>query len=359
VIICAEGVLPVSVTAGCFVLQSAILLIERYGLLAVFVNVLLEAAGLPLPCYPVLMIAAALASRSAYGLSEILITGVVATLLADFAWFWSGRQFGRQVLRLLCRISLSPDSCVRQTESTFAKVGPASLGFAKFVPGLANVAVALAGASEISWSSFVLFDGVGATAFIGVAVLLGAVFHNAVSAVLQVLGMLGLWAVLGIAVALGIFLLGKLWQRQRFIRQLRMDRITVDELRALIDTGAEPVILDVRGDETRRREGVIPGSLWAHPSDLDPVIRGYARDTELVVYCSCPNEASAALAAKHLRQAGFRKIRPLLGGTEAWIQAGHEIEPVAVVATDSELPVKQAAIDDTNIVDEEYERAVL
>jgi len=339
-------------------LQSTILLIERYGLLAVFVNVLLEAAGLPLPCYPVLMIAAALASHTTYGLSEIVVTGVVATLIADFAWFWSGRHFGRQVLRLLCRISLSPDSCVRQTESTFAKVGPASLGFAKFVPGLANIAVALAGASEISWPSFFVFDGLGAVAFIGLAVLLGAVFHSAVAAVLQVLATLGLWALLGIAMALGIFLLGKLWQRQRFIRQLRMDRITVDELRALIDAGAGPVILDVRGDETRRREGIIPGSLWAHPSDLDPVIRGYARDTELVVYCSCPNEASAALAAKHLRQAGFRKIRPLLGGTEAWIEAGYEIEPVAVVAADFGAPSKQSAIAESVSAEQKCEEAV-
>lgn len=338
-------------------MQSAIVLIERYGLLAVFVNVLLEAAGLPLPCYPVLMIAAALASRSDLGLAEVLTAGVVATLIADLAWFWSGRRFGRQILKLLCRISLSPDSCVRQTESTFAKIGPSSLGFAKFVPGLANIAVALAGASAISWPTFILFDTMGATAFIGVAVLFGAVFHNAVAGALQVLGTLGLWAVFGIAGAFAVFLLGKLWQRQRFIRQLRMDRITVEELRALIDAGAGPVILDVRGDETRRREGVIPGSWPADFSQLDIIVGFHAPDTELVVYCSCPNEASAAVAAKHLRQAGFRKIRPLLGGIDAWGKAGYAIHPYESISAVADTPFRPASV--ANPVGDNLEREAI
>ena len=105
-----------------------------------------------------------------------------------------------------------------------------------------------------------------------------------------------------------------------------MDRITVAELRKLIDDGQEIVILDVRPKEIRAQEGTIPGAVSAHPADTDPALEDYSRDKEIVVYCACPNEASAATAANHLKQAGFKKIRPLLGGIDAWVQAGHPVE---------------------------------
>ena len=96
-----------------------------------------------------------------------------------------------------------------------------------------------------------------------------------------------------------------------------MNRITVDELRGLIDQGRKLLILDVRPQEARE-EGMIPGAVPAPPS-IDPVVMIYSRELEIVVYCACPNEASAAFAAKHLKQAGFKKIRPLLGGIDAWV----------------------------------------
>jgi len=107
-----------------------------------------------------------------------------------------------------------------------------------------------------------------------------------------------------------------------------MDRITVSELRQFIDDRQELVILDVRPQDVRVQDGIIPGAISAHPADLDPIIKSYPRDAEIIVYCACPNEESAATAAKHLKQAGFKKIRPLLGGIEAWVQAGHPIERI-------------------------------
>src|SRR5262249_62078610 len=100
-----------------------------------------------------------------------------------------------------------------------------------------------------------------------------------------------------------------------------MDRITVAELRKLIEDGQEVVILDVRPQEIRAEEGIIPGAVSAHPADTDPTLKTYPREMEIVVYCACPNEASAATAAKHLKHAGFKRIRPLLGGIDAWVQA--------------------------------------
>ncbi len=312
-------------------MQNVIFLIERYGLIVVFLNVLVSQAGLPLPSYPVLMAATALAAGAGgvgdmTAISAILGVGVAAALTADLAWFWAGRIFGKRVLATLCRISLSPDSCVRQTEATFVRFGPASLSFAKFVPGLTNIAVALAGTSRTSLWAFLFFDLIGAALFIGAAVALGFVFRDAIGDVLAVLYDFGRFGLVILAAALGLYLASKWWQRQRFMRQLRMDRITVEELRSLIEDGANPVILDVRSEELRTRDGVIPGSIQAKLSELAQLRRVYATKSEIIVYCSCPNEASAAVAARHLKRAGFARIRPLQGGIEAWALAGHPVE---------------------------------
>jgi rhodanese-related sulfurtransferase len=115
-------------------------------------------------------------------------------------------------------------------------------------------------------------------------------------------------------------------QRQWFIRSLRMSRITLEELRRLMDERKDTLILDVRPPDVRAAEGIIPGAVAAHPAEIKSVIAMYSGDQETIVYCACPNEASAATAAKHLRRAGFKRIRPLLGGIDAWVKAGHPIE---------------------------------
>ena len=152
-------------------------------------------------------------------------------------------------------------------------------------------------------------------------------FQNAITDILFTLADIGKFGVLAILAALGLYLLARWWRRQAFIRQLQMDRISVDELRALIDEGKKLLILDVRPKEARMQHGFIPGAVPAHPEDIDPVVTTYSRELEIIVYCACPNEASAAVAARHLKQAGFKKIRPLLGGIDAWVQAGQPVAP--------------------------------
>ena len=140
---------------------------------------------------------------------------------------------------------------------------------------------------------------------------------------------LGTVGIIAVVAALILYILLRWWQRRAFIRQLRMDRISVEELIAMIDAGNIPVILDVRSAATRARDGIIPGALAAHPQDLHPTLMDFDRNAEIVVYCACPNEASAATAAQHLRKAGFRKIRPLLGGVDAWVGAGRTLSGMA------------------------------
>lgn len=300
--------------------------IQDFSLLIVWVSVLVNATGLPLPAYPVLMMAGALSAAHGPSLSIILFTAATAALIADLGWYLAGVRVGRRLLAFFCKISVSPDSCVRQSENLFTRIGPIALLFAKFVPGLGNIAVVLSGIIGLSLPLFLLLDAVGVAIYFGLPVILGYVFHDAIETFLMTFARLGQYGLLLIVVGVGLYVLTRWIQRQRFIRKLRMDRISVDELTSMIEKGAMPIIFDVRAADARIREGIIPGSIGARESELSTILASYATDVEVVVYCSCPNEASAATAARHLKRAGFTRIRPLLGGIEAWTQAGHSIE---------------------------------
>src|SRR5260221_5099707 len=307
-------------------MQNIITVGERHGLLIVFLNVLLSQGGLPLPVVPTLMTVAALARQNPYQITQIILAGVSGALIADAALYWCGLHYGQRFLALLCRLSFSPDFCVRRTEEVVARGGSWALLVGKFIPGLSLIAVAMAGVTKMPVLAFLLLDGIGRLLFISAVVALGVLFQDAITSMLSTLTQLGTIGGLVVLAAIGLYLLTKWWRRRLFIRQLRMDRITVAELRKLIDDGQKIVILDVRPKEIRAQEGSIPGAVSAHPGDINLALQTYLRDMDVVVYCACPNEESAATAAKHLRQAGFKKIRPLLGGIDAWVQAGHPIE---------------------------------
>lgn len=306
-------------------MDHIVALIEAFGLLAIFLNVLLDEGGLPLPASPLLAVAGALYARGGeLSLGAIIAAAVAGSFFADNGWYWLGRFQGRRVLGFLCKLSLSPDGCVRQTETLFGRVGPSALLFAKFIPALGNITIALSGVTRLSFALFLPLELIGATIYLSVPVVLGRIFHNAVAELLNALERLGAIGLVLIAAALVLYLFIRWWQRMMFIRQLRMDRITVDELVLLLDNEDKPLVLDVRS-RSARAEGIIPGAIPAHPTEMHPTLQHYDRDSEIVVYCACPNEATAAVAAKHLKSAGFKKIRPLLGGVEAWAKAGHKL----------------------------------
>ena len=304
-------------------------LAQRYGLSLVFATVLIEQIGLPIPSYPILIVTAALSSEGNFRVPQVIAAGVVACLLADFAWFRAGVRFGGRVLGLMCRLSLSPDSCVRQTESIYQRWGAPSLLVAKFVPGFGAVATAMAGVVGVSPLAFVFFDAIGATIWTGLAATLGWIFRNAVDDILQVIesaGRLGVAAIIG---ALALYLLVKFAKRQRLLRQLRMARISVDELDSMLKAEPPPLLIDVRS-AISREGGFIPGSRWVEPRAPDEELRNLPVSDEVVVYCACPNEASAAVVAKRLMKAGFRRVRPLQGGIDAWIASGLPVETPVV-----------------------------
>lgn len=321
-------------------MQLIIELVRDYGLGIVFLNVLIEQLGAPLPAYPVLVVTGAIAAN---GAERWLLVGVavLAALLADGIWYTLGQRYGRRVMSRLCRISLSPDSCVRQTEALYTRIGPKSLLVAKFIPGFASVASALAGVVETPRRRFLLLDGLGACIWVGSAVLLGQLFSSAVEELLAVLTALGQWGVLLITLGLAVFLARKWWTRRQLIRSLRMARVTVDELRHMLASDRPPVVLDVRS-QAAYGESHIPGAYVFEPGASRQSLPVVAADEEVVVYCACPNEASAAIVARTLQRAGYHKVRPLLGGLEAWVAAGYDVhgqDPHAAVVSGTAVAV--------------------
>jgi len=307
-------------------MDQLIALIQKHGLWLVFANVLAEQAGVPIPAYPTLIIAGAYLTLGEYRLLALVLVGALAAVIADTFWYLAGRRFGTRVLRTLCRISLSPDSCVRQTETIFERFGPASMIFAKFVPGFASVATALAGALGLRYWKFVLFDLVGSLLWVGVAVAIGYLFRDAIGDALETLQSLGKWGLVLVVSAFAAWIATKWWRRILFIRQLRMDRVTVEELKTLLDANEVGVILDVRSTLSQQASGRIPGARRVDIKKITEGLDGVPTDGEVVVYCACPNEASAVKVAEKLRAAGFKRVRPLHGGIDAWIAAGLEVE---------------------------------
>jgi len=306
-------------------LDLLIRLSAEYGVLVVFGTVLLEQLGVPIPAYPVLLLTAGLATRGNTGVWQLLAAAVFASVLADSAWFLAGKRYGRRVLGLLCRISLTPDSCVRQTETIFTRWGAPSLLVAKFVPGFASIATALAGAMRISRGSFLVYDTIGAIAWAGLGLGLGVLFSDAIEEIMQSLEQIGRWGLLLVATAVALFVLRKWWQRRAFSRQLKMDRLTVEDLLAFMDRGERLVIVDARS-VGGWAEGRIPGAISFASDVCADHLRDHPKDSLVVVYCACPNDASAVVTAKKLMEGGFKRVLPLAGGIDAWLAAGGAVE---------------------------------
>jgi membrane protein DedA with SNARE-associated domain len=254
-------------------------LVIAHGVPLVFINVLLEQIGAPVPAVPTLIVAGALSRQNQISSTHVLIASVVASLIADWIWFALGRRYGYRILRVMCRISLSPDSCVRETEVRFERWGLKSLLFAKFVPGFSTVAPPLAGAAKQSTAAFLIYDCIGAMLWAGAAVAAGRAFHHAIQDILTALENLGWWAILILVFALALVVIVKWAERRSFYKQLRMARVSIEELKSMIDRGEAPLIIDARNPAARKRDPrKIPNALT--PDDTIPAGR------EIVVYCT-------------------------------------------------------------------------
>jgi membrane protein DedA with SNARE-associated domain/rhodanese-related sulfurtransferase len=307
----------------------------RHGAAVLFAAVFVEQMGVPLPASPWLLAAGALAGAGKmYGIVA-LFAAVAGSLLADLIWFYLGRYSGNRVLRLLCRISLEPDSCVRRTQNVFTRYGMKGVIVAKFIPGLSTVVPPLAGSSGVSVERFLFFDAIGSFLYAGGFMLLGMVFSRQLDQVIAALASLGGGA-LGVVAGLAAVYIGfKFIQRHRLLHELRTTRITVDELHQKQEAGEKPLILDLRSHEELELDpSVIRGARHATLDEVERREHEIPRNRDIVLYCSCPNEVTSARLALQLRRKGITRVRPLLGGIDAWRERKYptELRVVGVVS---------------------------
>jgi membrane protein DedA with SNARE-associated domain/rhodanese-related sulfurtransferase len=301
-----------------------------YRLLAIFANVFANQLGVPVPVIPALVVGGALASQGTLSPTGFLVVAVSACLCADSIWFLAGRIYGSGVMKLLCRLSLTPDSCVSNTQARFERLGINAVLISKFVPGLSLIAPPLAGAIRMSWPRFLAFDAMSATAWVILAATFGVVFHQQIERLMPFVMEYRVEAVVALCVLLVGYVAYKWWDRARFFSTLRMARIDASELHRLISSGAAPLVVDVRSATAIALEPrAIPGALRVPLNEARERLVGVSREREIISYCTCPNEVSAAEVAKILMESGFRRVRPLRGGLDAWIAAGYAVQTLA------------------------------
>lgn len=308
-------------------MSTSVEFLARHGYLLLFGWVLAEQLGLPMPSAPVLLAAGALAGQHRMSLALAIALPIAAVVICDFLWYELGRLRGMQVLRWLCRVSLEPDSCVRRTQVRFDRNGPWELVVAKFIPGMNAVAPPLAGITRMPLQRFGLFDSLGTLLWVGGYIGTGYVFSGELERVAAHLAFLG-HGLFGLLLAILLLYIGwKYFNRRRFLHKLRIARISPEELHQKVDAGADIVIVDLRHEsEIEVEPETIPGALHMDAAELEEAFEAIPHDREIVLFCSCPNEATAARMALRLRNLGLTRIRPLAGGLAGWRGLGFPMQ---------------------------------
>ena len=209
---------------------------------------------------------------------------LAASALADSFWYTLGRRRGASVLRLLCRISLEPDSCVSSTRDWFRKLDAWALVIAKFVPGLGAIATPMAGLSRMSVCKFLAADCSGVLLWSGTYLGVGYLFREQLetSPTASSTWADGFFAVVVLAAAL--WLAWKFWKRRRFLRSLRIARIAPAAVYASLSSF---VILDLRSSTELELDGMkLPGAIWFDRHELAARHLEIPRDRDVVLYCT-------------------------------------------------------------------------
>lgn len=293
-------------------------LLISHGPLLVFVVTLVARAGAPVPAAPLLVVAGGLCALGQLPLGLTVAVSLLANMLGDVAWFVAGRRHGYRVLGLLCRISLSPDSCVRQSEDLFGRWGGLSLVAAKFVPGVSRIAAPMAGALRMKWTVFLAWNLLAALAWTAVFMGLGALFRSEIDRALSILADVGVKALVALAVLAAMLAAFQGIRRRRAAALKAGLLVSAQEVADELATGSKLILLDVRGQMARDATGIVPGSVAAELGRLEHAVQDVPKDAFIVAYCSCPNEVSAVTAANALMARGFHNVRVLAGGFDAW-----------------------------------------
>ena len=313
-------------------LPTAILL--TYGYILIFGWVLLEQLGLPLPATPILLAAGALSATEHMNFLAALLAGTLACLTADISWFLFGRRYGHVVLRILCKFSLESTVCVRRTHDAFGKRGAYTLLFAKFVPGLSIVAPPVAGQTGMSLRRFLVFDAGGSIIWSGSLLLIGRLFGDLIAKDPSVLNWMGRFG--GGLLLLGVlgFIASRIYRRQAFLRKFRTARLEPQTLKEMLDAGELVYIVDLRHPlELVPDPYTLPGAHHVSPDALAQRSKEIPLDRDIVLYCTCPSEATAAKTAMTLHKLGIDRVRPLRGGFDEWKRLGFPLVAIEMAIT--------------------------
>lgn len=259
----------------------------KHGYVLLLGWVFAEQIGLPMPSIPVLLAAGALAGAGRMDFISALGVALIGSVSADSIWYYLGRRRGMQVLQFICKISLKPDSCVRRTEGVFSKHGARSLLIAKFVPGLSTVAPPMAGIFHMRRRRFFLFDGLGTLLWAGAFMALGFAFSDQIEVIAEYMAKLGRWLLVVLAGAFAGYIAWKFAARQKFIRELRIARISPEELKKKLDAGEHLTIVDLRHFvDFEADPETIPGAFRMDADELEKANGVLPRDREIILYCT-------------------------------------------------------------------------
>lgn len=305
----------------------------KYGYWILFLWVLVEQIGVPIPSAPLLITAGTLTATHRMNLALVLAAVLAGSLISDSAWYWLGKRYGGAVVKLLCKLSMESNTCVRRTEDYFAKHGVKALVVAKFLPGLSTVAPPIAGQTGMQYRLFVVYDAIGILLW-GLAFTMGGrFFGDVLKQHPNAFAWVGRFGFVLFVLLLMAFFLWRFYRQKAFLNEIRMARVAPDELKAMLDQGQPVFIVDLRHPlDYLPDPRTLPGAVLFSPDKLVAHYTEIPRDRDVVLFCTCPSEATAAKMALTIRKMGVYRVRPLLGGFDEWKRLGYplvEIEPKA------------------------------
>jgi membrane protein DedA with SNARE-associated domain/rhodanese-related sulfurtransferase len=309
----------------------ALIFFVHYAYLIIFLWVLVEQIGIPIPSVPVLLTAGTLSATHRVSWLGITVSMLLACIVADTIWFALGRRYGNSVLKLLCRFSFEASTCVSKTEGYFTRRGAVTLLFAKFVPGLSTVAAPIAGQTGMTYARFLAWDLAGSFIWGEAFILAGRFFGDLAKKSAPFFAWLGHFAIVIFVLMVLGFLAHRIWKQRKFLQQVRELRLEPSELKTMLDYAETnhtpaPFIVDLRHPlDYLPDPRVLPGALRIGPNELKQHSEIIPRDRDVILYCTCPSEETSAKLALQLHKMGVYRVRPLRGGFDGWKQAGYPL----------------------------------
>jgi len=318
-------------------LSSVMVLLVHHAYAVLFLWVLIEQGGLPVPSVPLMLAAGTMSAAHRLHVAYALPMVMLACLISDSAWYFLGQRYGSKILNILCKFSMEAATCVSKTQGTVTKRGAVTLLFAKWVPGLSTMAAPIAGQAEIPYSKFVFYDMAGTLMWASAWLFAGRFFGDLAKRSTEFFGTLSHFAVLLVVLMVVAWQVYRLVKRQQFVSELRGLRLEPAQLLAMMNDARkagedQPFIVDLRHPlDVLTDPLVLPGALRIGPEDLKLRKAMIPLDRDIVLYCTCPSEETSAKVALELRRMGVRRVRPLRGGLQGWKDAGYPLDLVELV----------------------------